>query len=261
MQKEYLKAKAKFLASLEISKKQEDTRFMCENLSSLGQIEIALGNEALGISQLKYSLQLAEPRKLTKTRLFVYEELSKVYKKQKDLKNSLFFLERYNQLKDSVYSSALIKNLAKIQSDFAERENIKTIKSKEQILLLNEELIKKQKLQTILIASVAALLLILTGVIYKFYRGKLLISIKLDQKVKERTEELRQNNNRLVQANEVQQSLLQKIGRDGQSIISGIKGLCHMAQLESEDHRVKEYFQKVDENANKLLGLYSKNHT
>ncbi len=257
-QKELIKAKEKFLLSLEISRKQNDTRFICENLNYLARIEIDLGNDTAGAAALKYGLKLAESAKLMKSKLFAYEELSRLYKKQNDFKNSLFFLEKYNQLKDSVYSSALIKNLTKIQTDFAERENVKMIKAKDEILFLDATLIQKQKLMTMLMAAVATLLLLLASVFYKFYRDKLLINIKLARKVRERTEELRQNNNNLVHANEMQHSLLLKIAREGQSIISGIKGLCHMATVDVYDEKVKAYLQKVDDHIDKLLVLLLK---
>jgi tetratricopeptide (TPR) repeat protein len=256
--KEYSKSKQKFSISYEIAKKLKETRYVCEDLENLGRIEIELGNVGLGISKFKAGLKLAESNKLTKNRIFLYERLSEVYQKQKDYKNSLFFLKKYKQLKDSVYSSTLIKNLAKIQTDFAERENVKVIKAKDQILQLNRELIQKQWLQTILIGAVAGLLLILTAVLYKFYRNKLQINIRLDQKVKERTEEFRQNNRSLIDINEMQRSLLQKIERDGQSITSRIKGLCHVAQLGAIESGIKECFKKVDENADELLLLFKK---
>jgi hypothetical protein len=42
----------------------------------------------------------------------------------------------------------------------------------------------------------------------------------------------------------------------GQSIISGIKGFCHMATVDISDEKVKVYVQKkVDENTDKLLSL------
>jgi hypothetical protein len=42
----------------------------------------------------------------------------------------------------------------------------------------------------------------------------------------------------------MQHSLLQKIGRDGQSIISGIKGLCHMATVDSADEKSQSVLAK-----------------
>jgi hypothetical protein len=88
--------------------------------------------------------------------------------------------------------------LGKIQTDFEERKNVKANNAKDQVLLLNGELIQKQKLQTILIAMISALSLFLAGILYKFYWHKLQINIKLDQKVKAPTEELRHNSSNLM---------------------------------------------------------------
>jgi tetratricopeptide (TPR) repeat protein len=251
-------AKANLSKSLKIARMQNDNRFVCENLIGLGKIESSLNNGQVSLNYFKDALSLATKYKMPDYQISLYEEFSGIYKKRNDFKRAFFCQERYSQLKDSIYNNTSIKNLTKTQTDYAERENVKTIRAKDQILLLKEELISKQKLQTILMGSVVILLLLLTGILYKIYRDKLLINIKLDQKIKERTEELRNSNSHMIQVNELQQSLLQKMGSEGQSIVSGIKGLCHLAQLGTTENMVKESLKKVDENANKLSLLFQK---
>jgi tetratricopeptide (TPR) repeat protein len=251
-------AKSSFLKSLEIAKRQNDKRYSSENLFHIGLIEVKTGNNEKGIAYLKEAEGLAESINLVEIRMRIYESLENVYGGRRDYRSSLIYANKYIHVKDSIYTSVMIKNLTRIQTDYAERENVKTIRAKDQILLLKEELISKQKLQTILMGSVAILLLLLTGILYKIYRDKLLINIKLDKKVRERTEELRQNNSNLNHAYVEQQSLLQKIQRDGQGIISIFNGLSHTAKLDITDERVKEYFQKVEANTDKLVYLFSR---
>jgi hypothetical protein len=217
-----------------------------------------LKNERQSLIHLKEAESLAKSNGQVVNKLGIYKLYADYHERKKDFQAALMYRNKYVALKDSVYSGELIKSLTELQIDYAERENIKKIKAKDQVLLLKEELIQKQKLQTFLVGSIAVLLLLLTVVFYKFYRNKLLINIKLDQKVKERTEELRQNNSSLVLMNELRQSVLQKIGRESQGIISGIKGLCHMAQLDVVDERIKEYFQKVDIGTDQLAYLLSR---
>jgi tetratricopeptide (TPR) repeat protein len=251
-------AKENFLKSLDISRRQNDIRYISENLYSLGKIEIELKNEKQGLAYLTQAESLVESVNLAEGKLSVYKELADYYSQRNDYQKSLFYQKKYTLFKDSIYNDKLIKNITKIQTQYDQRENVKTIAEKNQILLLKDELLEKQKLQTFLMGSIAVLLLILMVAVYKNYRDRLLINAKLDHKVKERTEELREVNTSLTRANEQRESVFQKITQDNQKIVLAIQGLCHTAQLDLTDEKAKEYMHLVEKSLNKLTLQFSK---
>lgn len=256
--RQFKRAKDNFLKSLTISRRQNDSRYSSENLFSLGRIEIELRNEKQGLAYLNEAESLVEAANLAEGKLSIYKELANYYGQRKDYKKSLLYQIKYTQFKDSIYGDKLIKNLTKVQTNYDQRENLRTIAEKNQILFLKEELLEKQKLQTLLVGFVGILLLLLIGVLYKVYRDKLLINIKLDQKVKERTTELREVNINLTRAYELRESVFQKVAHDTQNIVSAIQGLCHTAQLDLTDEKAREYMQRVEVNAGKLLSVFSR---
>jgi tetratricopeptide (TPR) repeat protein len=252
------KAEDCILKSLAISKTQNNPLYQLANLFQLSQIEILRGNNQKALGYLEDAKAFAEKSDFTKESIQLYEELAKTYNRIFDYKHSLFYLYKYVSLKDSVYSSELAKNLTKVQTEYAERENQKTIASQKQILALNAELINRQKQQTIFIAVIALLLLLLAGVFYKNYRDKLIANRRLDEKVKERTEELRHSHQSLDKSFGLQQLTMQQVWQEGQSILSSIKGLCHLALLDLQEAKAKEYVAKVDDNTGQLTALLAK---
>ena len=75
---------------------------------------------------------------------------------------------------------------------------------------------------------------------------------KLDERVRERTEQLRMTNHQLTGAYDQQVFLTRQMAKGGQSILSTINGLCHVAALDLQDEKAKGYLQKVAENTDQL---------
>jgi hypothetical protein len=212
----------------------------------MGKVENAKGNNEEGLNHLNKALIIAEGADFVEPLIQLYDQLAKIYNEKLDYEKTSFYLSKYVKLKDSIYSEELIKNLAKVQTNYAERENLKA-------LALNAQLIQKQKSQTVFIAVIALLLLILAGVFYKNYRDKLLANQKLDERVRERTEQLRATNQQLAHALDRQVLLAGQLTKDGQGILASINGLCHVALLDLHDEKAKAYIRKVTENTMQLV--------
>ena len=126
-----------------------------------------------------------------------YRHFSKLFNQVDDYKNAALYQSKYISLNDSIYDEDLIKNLAKVQTDFEERENIKTIAEKNEVLKLKEEIIARQKQQYVFVIAIT--LLILSLAVALMWAGKLqrkanrLLAdsrANLAKKVEERTAEL-----------------------------------------------------------------------
>ncbi|MBI3482859.1 MAG: tetratricopeptide repeat protein [Bacteroidetes bacterium] len=244
--------------SYQIAKRIDNFRFQVENILYFARIHLIKKDFEMAIRYLNEAENISLQKGYKFLLIDTYEVFSKLFNEIKDYKSASLYLSKYIAYKDSVFNEKVTSNLAQLHADFEERENLKTIAEKNQMLSLREELIQKQKIQLALMAAIALLLTIVAIMLYKIYRDKLLINIKLDQKVKERTEELRENNRSLTTAYELQQSKILKVEKESLIILSSVSGLCHAARLELTDGRAKEYIQKVANNIDQLSPLFKK---
>jgi tetratricopeptide (TPR) repeat protein len=247
-----------FESSLLIARHLNDKRFQIDNLMNLALVHESQQHPKEALGFLIEAEKIAVTTNYSLSLIEIYKLYSKIFRTQNDFQNASTYQSRYIALKDSIYSSDLIKNLAQVQANYAERENIKTINAKDEILALNAQLIARQKQQTVFIAVIALLLFLLAGVFYKNYRDKLLANHRLDEKVKERTEELRASHHRLDKSFSLQKLTMQQVWQEGQSILGSIKGLCHVALLDLEEVKAKEYVTKVDDSTGRLAALLAR---
>lgn len=256
--KSYTESLSHFERSYEIAKRIGNYRFQAENLLYFARIYLINKDYPTVLKYLKEAESISKQKGYMALLIITYKLFVKLHNDRGDYKNIALFQSKYISLKDSIYSENVIGNLAQLRADFEERENIRVIAEKNQVLSLKEDLLEKQKQQTLLVGFIGVLLLILTGAVYKNYRDKLLVNIKLDQKVKERTEELRVVNVTLTKAYELRESVFQKVSQDTRSIVLGIQGLCRTAQLDLADEKAREYIQRVEVNADKLVSIFSR---
>jgi tetratricopeptide (TPR) repeat protein len=216
------KAETSFLKSLGISKAQGNGLNQWSALYQLSSVEYSQGRKEKGMSYLKEAYAVAEKSKLVEPLIDTYKKFAEIYQETSDDKNHALYLSRYVKLKDSIYSEDLIKNLAKVQTNFAERENIKTIKEKDLILELRQQLIDRQFTQIFFVVAVTflslgmVLLLLVTNRKQKQASATVAIARnkieeqnkqledqnkELDKKVKERTKELSESNRQLTDVN------------------------------------------------------------
>ncbi|MBK5278951.1 MAG: HAMP domain-containing histidine kinase, partial [Bacteroidia bacterium] len=168
------------------------------------------------------------------------------------------YQSKYISLKDSIYSGELIKNLAKVQTNYEERVNIKTIAEKNEILRLNEEVIKRQRQQAIFIFAIALLILGLATAL--MWAGKLqrkanrLLTesrANLARKVDERTAEL-------LQANKELDHFIYKTSHDIRGPLATFKGLCMLALTDIKDPVGLGLVKMLDVTADKLNTILSR---
>lgn len=121
--KEFDLSQRNLKVSLDISKSQNDKQYWIGNLLWLSRIETERKNFESSLNYLNEAKQFENDSEFTETLIEFYDELAKVYSHLSDFENASLYQGKYIKLKDSIYSSQLIKNLAKIQNTYEQREN------------------------------------------------------------------------------------------------------------------------------------------
>jgi len=245
-----------FQSSLLIARQLNDKRYQIENLWNLALVSESQQHSVDALNFLREAEKIATETNYSLSLIEVYKLYSRIYHSQDDFQNASLYQSRYIELKDSIYSSDLIKNLTKVQSNFAERENIKTIKEKDEILELRQQLIDRQLSQFVFVVAISllslgmVLLLLVTNrkqkqasAVIAMARNKIEEQNKqledqnkaLDKKVKERTVELSESNRQLTDVNTELDNFLYKSSHDLSGPLASLQGLVNLAYMEPKD--------------------------
>jgi signal transduction histidine kinase len=260
-----------------LSKKTAETihnnRFQVENLVYLAKIAIAKKESDNARSSLLEAESLADSAGYKQLLIDTYRQFSILYNQLKDFENASTYQMKYIHLKDSLISEELVKNVAKIQTNFEERENIATIKLKE------DALIRQRNLN--LAIGVIALLTALLG--FVLYRSNVVtrkvnsalsdakgiietqnirlqnINRELDGKVKEKTADLLKANDELDRANKALShvndeldNFIYKTSHDIRGPLASLKGICSVALMDVKDPLALDYLNKLDVSSGRL---------
>jgi len=245
-----------FESSLLIARRLNDKRYQVENLLNLAFVSESKQHSVDALNFLREAEKIATTTNYSLSLIDIYKLYAKIYRTQNDFQNASIYQSKYIELKDSIYSSDLIKNLTKVQSNFAERENIKTIKEKDEILELRQQLIDRQLSQFVFVVAISllslgmVLLLLVTNrkqkqasAVIAMARNKIEEQNKqledqnkeLDKKVKERTVELSESNRQLTDVNTELDNFLYKSSHDLSGPLASLQGLVNLAYMEPKD--------------------------
>ena len=255
-----------FKKSLTISRKVDNKRFQAENLVCMAKIYIKTSENQLAAQVLNEAESIASAAGYNEPLIDTYRQFSTLFTNLNDFEKATIYQNRYINLKDSIYSEQLIDNIAKIQSDFAERENIATIAAK-------EEVIKQQRDLNIAIAIIAMLAGLLVLVLQRSNRtikrvnaqlseakevieeqNKLLEDKNkyLDKEVEAKTVDLERVNQSLKQVNDELDNFIYKTSHDIRGPLASLKGMCNVALMDVKDPVALDYLSKLDTTAERL---------
>ncbi|HEY3401846.1 MAG TPA: tetratricopeptide repeat-containing sensor histidine kinase [Ohtaekwangia sp.] len=259
-------AEKNFLTSLELSIKVGSRRMQAESLVELAIVRKERKDIVKALEYLKESEKVSEGTGHNETLISIYREFSRIYEDVNDFKNASAYQSKYIHLKDSIYGEDLIKNIARVQTEYAERENIATIAAKEKI-------IEQQRALSILAAIVAILAGLLILVLQRSNRtikrvnaqlseaketiqeqNKLLESKNkyLDKEVESKTEDLERANQSLKQVNDELDNFIYKTSHDIRGPLASLKGMCNVALMDVKDAIALDYLRKLDSTAERL---------
>ncbi len=272
MQKEYAEAQENFEQSHRLAAGLDDIRWQAENLVYLGQIRIVLKDFEAGKKYYQDAEKIVSSAGYSQLLIDVYRNFSAFYTKNKDYENASTYQQKYIQLNDSLLSQEMIKNIAKVQADYAERENIATIAG-------NELLIKQSRDLNIAVAVIALLAGLLVLVLQfgnrnikrvnaKLSEAKEVIQAQnqelanknkdLDHQVEKKTADLARANNSLKQVNDELDNFIYKTSHDIRGPLASLKGMCNVALMDVKDPVALEYLRKLDATAERLNSILTR---
>lgn len=262
-----------FRESLEIAKNIDSKRFRVENLVYLGKVSIAQGNYEQARQLLIDAEILANESGYNQLLIDIYKQFSILFNQSKNFEMASNYQSKYIHLKDSLIGEDLVKNVAKIQTQFEERENIATIQ-------LKEDALKRQRNLNIAIGVIAMLAALLGFVLYRsnmvmrrvnselsdaknVIENQNLrlqnINRELDARVKEKTAELLKTNDELdrankslSQVNDELDNFIYKTSHDIRGPLASLKGICSVALMDVKDPLALDYLTKLDVSSGRL---------
>jgi hypothetical protein len=258
-ERNFSKAEYFLLKSYSIAKTVKDVRIQFDDGLMLSKIYIErkqarlaekflMEVEALAKTDFKYRRELVE----------TYSQLMRLYNNSNDLKKRIYFQGRYIALRDSIFNEEVTTRLMTAESDYIERENKARIEAKNKIIDLNEEIMFRQQVGNIAFFLVALLSFTLVVILARRNRAKQIANVLLDQKVSERTSELRMNQELIQRAHEEKALLIQKTVSEFHGLIATIKGLGILGQKETDISKSKDCWARLHTTINELHATVGK---
>ncbi|MFZ6010496.1 MAG: tetratricopeptide repeat protein [Bacteroidota bacterium] len=262
----YDEALNEFQESFKIAKETDNKRFQGENQVYIGKIFIRKGEAQSATQALRMSEEVASKSGYNELLIDTYRQFSILFGKIKDYENAAVYQSKYITLKDSVYSEQLIDNIAKIQTNYAERVNLATIAAKELVIQqqrsLNTAIVVIAVLASLLIfvlyrsnqvkKKVNAALSEAKGIIEDQNKQLLNSNFNLDRELKEKNVDLEKANESLRRVNEELDNFIYKTSHDIRGPLASLKGMCNVALMDVKDTLALNYLKKLDITAEKL---------
>lgn len=265
-QLDYREAQIHLRRSYEISVKLEEIRFQLENLLKLAEVALEIGDFIEAQTNLEQAALIPEAHHYRELLKKFYNLQARYYTAKKDFEKVSYYLQRVNEVTDSIFSADVIKNLTRVQTQYAQRENLAIIAEKNSILALNEKLISQQRSFNILLVIIVVLSTTLVIVVYQNYRKIKAVNAELatakqiiedhnkflDQLVEQKTKELVNSNEALVKVNDELDNFIYKTSHDIRGPLASLKGMVNLAIMDVKDEKALGYLQKLDLTAEKL---------
>ncbi|MGE0771691.1 MAG: tetratricopeptide repeat protein [Cyclobacteriaceae bacterium] len=268
-----------FRKALQIAKGISSSKYEALILSALAKIELERKNLSVALNYLDLSQGIVDANSLRDQSLENYQLYISIFNQRNDYKKASEYQQRYIQVNNEIFSSDLIKNISRIQTEHEERENIKTIAAKNQILALQQVIIQRQRDQYVFIVTITVLVVGLAFVLFWSNRSqrkanqaleeaketieqqniRLADSNKfLESEVSERTRELLDSNEALTHANAELDNFIYKTSHDIRGPLASLKGICNVALMDVHDPLATDYLKKLDATATKMNAILSR---
>lgn len=272
-------AESEFIKSIQLAREIKLGLYECSGLRGLAKVNLKKSRIKEALEFLDKAQLIATETDLKTELLENYNVYSSIYAAANDYKKSSEYQKKYIALNKSIFNGELIKNISRITTAYEERENIKTIAAKDQVLLLQKEVIARQRSQYIFIITITFLVMGLAFVMYRANQSQRkanqalaiaketiqqqnrMLSVanhKLEEQVEERTKELFESNESLSKVNDELDNFIYKTSHDIRGPLASLKGMCNVAMLDVKDELALDYLMKLDTSAAKLNSILSR---
>lgn len=199
------KAIAYFEKSLDIRRKSDDQKGIAENFTQIGEVYLGEGDNDIAIGYFKQSIPLALAEDYRFLAQYDYQKLSEAFKNKKNTDSALFYIEKYNQYKDSISSLEVQEKIAELNVEFETEQKENEILRNKAALLERENDVRNREL---IIFGVVGLVIFLGVFLFLFSRQQ-----KLKREQVEKQKELEVALARIETQNKLEEQRL-RISRD-----------------------------------------------
>lgn len=212
-------------------------RLQLDNIIYLSRIFLGTGE----VREAEHYLGLAEQLILkgvpyNMELMNVYQQFADLYERQRNYKRVAEFQRRHMALKDSIYDDEVTTSLMRIEVAHVEREKNAKIETQSKLLELNERIMSRQRMITIL-ASVTVLLLIgFVVMLVRIIRDKKIRNEDLEARVRSRTVELERMVEQSRKWLDERRLWMQKILYSVNHTAKTIEGLSSLATIDPESN-------------------------
>lgn len=255
-----------FQTSYQLSVSEGDSRFQLENLLRLAKTSLMQMNNGSAKAYLDLVDKIPEKEEYREILKAFYRLEAEYYKASYDYEKASYYLQKVNEVNDSIFSAEVIRNLTKVQTQYAQRENLAIIAEKDMVLALNDRIITQQRSVNTLLGIVLGLAAILGTVIYRNSQKIRQVNAELagakqiieehnkflDHLVNVKTKELLDSNEQLVKVNDELDNFIYKTSHDIRGPLASLKGMVNLAIMDVKDDKALGYLGKLDITAEKL---------
>ncbi len=171
--------------------------------NNMAATNVQAGNYDLAFNYFNKSLEMANGIGATQIVMENYKNMAELFSKKKDFKQQVFYLEKYHQLKDSIYNIENTNQLTELEADYQiEKKNAEIVKTEAQVA-------KQKSQRNFFIILAVAILLFLAGLAVLYGRIKT-SNVLLQQQ----NEQINKQKNELLTLNHVKDRLFSIISHD-----------------------------------------------
>ncbi len=149
-----------------------------------------------------------------------------------DMKNSIQAFEAYNRGRDSIYHGEAEKRLRNVQVIHAQRENRIRIQNQANVLLLQSQLLSRQRSFILIISGLLFIVVVLAYELFRAYKKKESMNRLLDFRVAERTRELGFQRDHLQHHLDEERIIRTKVCSEVDMHVKTLQGLLHLVQMD-----------------------------
>jgi signal transduction histidine kinase/Flp pilus assembly protein TadD len=242
---------------------------ICNNLARLSIIN---SDFSKALEMLNLGQNLSNKLKIRSWSKKNFKLFAEVFYRTGDYQKAYEYQMEYDSVSSEILNEVVAKNLLQIQVDFEERQNL-------EIIELQNEIIGRRTIFLILALIISLLTAFIVIILYrnnklrKRVNKKLMIANKtiekqnskltdlnlaLEDRVKERTEELRATNKALTKSNNDLDNFIYKTSHDIRGPLATLQGVCNIALMDIKEVVAVDYFEKLSRTASKLNQILSK---
>ncbi len=254
--------------AIELEKIMGNKGMLVYSLQGVGNVLLSQGSFVEGEKYLLKSYTLAkEIGDLTKQKRLV-NNLKKVYEKQGNYKESLKYLEIYDDIEDSIYNINYIKQVTLLEQKYETEKKLQQIAFLEKeneihkLEIKNKEIENKQKSfqrNVLIIAVFVTILLTFYFALNSKKRKKInMLLIKQNKKIIDQREEIGKQNEELLDSNKTKDKLFQIIAHDLRSPLVSMDSITQLIPywIEEQDYEsLKKLSQTLELSVNNVLSL------